>query len=194
MLGTGSPLKRRIMCNGCRNKYPLGPYYFPEYNPYVMEAEVERVCLESRADYVDPARQSAEGFEKYCAEKFKKGAAEHDDWLPDDASAQGILASVPAYDAQAAVRSALATWVSVVRERARVSATYNSKHAQARAEVLPILDQIVRDVDAIRVGRGRLPWHATPLRVTLARSCVCSTAWFWLSSNGRELYQSWLLV
>ena len=108
------PLADKIMCDGCRNKYPLGPYYFQEYKPHVTEAEVERVRQESRADYINPARQPAECFEKYCAEKFKKGATEHDDWLPDNASAQDILASVPAYDAHAAVRSALAMWVSVV--------------------------------------------------------------------------------
>ena len=37
------------MCDGCRNKYPLGPYYFPEYKPYVTEAEVKRVCDRSDA-------------------------------------------------------------------------------------------------------------------------------------------------
>ena len=79
------------MCDHCRNKYPLGLYYFPDYKPYVTEAEVERVRLESWADYIDPAKRSAACFDEYCAEKFKKGAAEHDDWLPDDASAQDIL-------------------------------------------------------------------------------------------------------
>ena len=54
------PLADKIMCDGCRNKYLLGPYYFPEYKPYVTEAEVERIRLESRADYIDPAKQSAE--------------------------------------------------------------------------------------------------------------------------------------
>jgi hypothetical protein len=109
------------MCDGCRNKYPLGPYYFQEYKPYVTKAEVERVRAESSADYVNPAEDAAACFEEYCAEKFKKGAAEHDHWLPDDASAEEILASVPVYDAQAAVRSALAMWKGVVRERARAS-------------------------------------------------------------------------
>ena len=37
----------------------------------------------------------------------------------------------------------------MVRERAKASVKYNYEHTQARAEVLPILDQIVRDADAI---------------------------------------------
>ena len=76
-------------------------------------------------------------------------AAVHTNALPDDASAQDILAHVPVYDAQAAVRSALAMWVGVVRERAEASVQYNYKHTQACAVVLPILDQIVRDADGI---------------------------------------------
>ena len=51
------PLADKIVCDHCRNKYPLGPYYFPEYTPYVTEAEVERVRMESRADYIDPAKK-----------------------------------------------------------------------------------------------------------------------------------------
>ena len=50
-------------------------------------------------------------------------------------------------------------WVGVVRERARASYDYNTKHAQTRAEVLPILNQIVRDADKIgfdAVWRRRL--------------------------------------
>ena len=50
-----SPLADKIMCNHCRNKYPLGLYYFPEYKPYITEAEVEHVRMESQADYIDPA-------------------------------------------------------------------------------------------------------------------------------------------
>ena len=53
--------------------------------------------------------------------------------------------SIPEYDAKAAVHSALMTWVGVVHERAQASYDYNIKHAQACAEVLPILNQIVRD-------------------------------------------------
>ena len=63
------------------------------------------------------------------------------------------------YDAQAAVRSALAMWVGVVRERAKASVKYNYEHTKACAEVLPILDQIVRDADKIgfdAVWRRRL--------------------------------------
>ena len=84
----------------------------------MMKAEVKRVCVGSSADYVNLAEDAAACFEEYCAEKFKKSAAEHDDWLPGDVSAQDILPSVPVYDAQAAVRSVLATWKGVVRERA----------------------------------------------------------------------------
>ena len=97
------------------------------------------------------AKAAAAWFDEYCAKKFKKGSAGHDDWLPDDASAQGIPASVPAYDAQATVcsQAALAMWVSEVHERVRASVMYNIKHARAFAEVLPILDQIVCDADKI---------------------------------------------
>jgi len=162
-----NPLANKIMCDGCRNKYPLGPYYFKEYTPYMTKAEVERVRAESSADYVNPAEDAAACFEKYRAEKFNTGAAEHDDkegaadddWLPDDASAQDILSSVPVYDAQAAVRSALAMWVGMVREHAKASAKYNYEHTQACAEVLPILDQIVRDADAIGSNRLRSKSH-----------------------------------
>ena len=49
------PLADKIVCDGCLNKYPLGPYYFQEYKPYVTEAEVERVRLESRANYINVA-------------------------------------------------------------------------------------------------------------------------------------------
>ena len=161
------PLADKIMCDGCRNKYPLGPYYFKEYTPYVTKAEVERVRAESSADYVNPAEDAAACFEKYRAEKFNTGAAEHDnregaaddDWLPDDASAQDILSSVPVYDARAAVRSALAMWVGVVREHTTAAYNYNVQHAQACAEVLPILDQIVRDADAIGSNRLRSRSH-----------------------------------
>ena len=66
---------------------------------------------------------------------------------------------LPVYDAQAAVCSALAMWVGVVRERARASYNYNTTHAQARAEVLPIFNQIVRDADAISSHRLRSKSH-----------------------------------
>ena len=59
------------------------------------------------------------------------------------------------YDAQAAVRSALAMWVGVVRKHAKASAKYKYDHTEACAEVLPILDQIVRDADAIGSDRLR---------------------------------------
>jgi hypothetical protein len=72
------PLAGKIMCDHCRNKYPLGPYYFPEYKPYVTEAEVERVRMESRADYIDPAKKAAEFFEKYCEQNCKVPTAEPD--------------------------------------------------------------------------------------------------------------------
>ena len=54
----------------------LGLSYFPEYKPYVMEAEVERVRMESRADYIDPARKAAECFEKSCEQKREVPTAE----------------------------------------------------------------------------------------------------------------------
>ena len=73
------PLADKIMCDHCRNKYPLGPYYFQEYKPYVTEAEVERVRMESRADYIDPAKKAAECFEKYCEQECKVPAAELDE-------------------------------------------------------------------------------------------------------------------
>ena len=52
-------LAGKLMCGHCRNKYSLGLYYSPEYKPYVTEAEVERVRLESRADYIGPAKTAA---------------------------------------------------------------------------------------------------------------------------------------
>ena len=49
-------LADKIMCDHCRNKYPLGPYYFPEYEPYMTESAVARVRAESSSDYVDLAK------------------------------------------------------------------------------------------------------------------------------------------
>jgi hypothetical protein len=69
------PLADKIMCDHCRNKYPFSPYYFPEYKPYVTEAEVERVRMESRADYIDPAKKAAECFENYRERDCKVPAA-----------------------------------------------------------------------------------------------------------------------
>ena len=123
----------------------------------MTKAEVKCICAESSTYYVNPAKDAAACFEKYCAEKFNTGAAEHDnkegaandDWLPDDESAQDILLSVPVYDAQAAVCSALSMWVSVVHKHAKASVKYKYNHTQACAEVLPILDQIVHNADAI---------------------------------------------
>ena len=108
----------------------------------MTKAEVEHIHAESSADYVNPADNTADCFEKYYAEKFK-GAAKHvnkegaadDDWLPDNASTQDILSSVPVYDAQATMHIALTMWVSMVHEHAKVSATYNFEHTQAHAEV-----------------------------------------------------------
>ena len=70
------PLADKIMCDHCRNKHPLGPYYFSEYKPYVTEAEIECVRMESRADYIDPAKKTAERFKKYCEQECKVPAAE----------------------------------------------------------------------------------------------------------------------
>ena len=70
------PLADKIMCDHCRNKHPLGPYYFSEYKPYVTEAEIERVRMESRADYINPAKKTAERFERYCEQECKVPAAE----------------------------------------------------------------------------------------------------------------------
>ena len=122
----------------------------------MTKAEVECVHAESSASYANLAEDAAACFEQYCAEKFKKSAAEHvnkegaaaDDWLPDDASAQDILLSVPVYNAQATVRSALMMWVGVVCEHAKAAYNYNVQHAQACAEVLPVLDQIMCNADA----------------------------------------------
>ena len=47
MLRHFDPLADKIMCDHCRNKYPLGLHDFPDYKAYVMEAEVERARLES---------------------------------------------------------------------------------------------------------------------------------------------------
>ena len=119
----------------------------------MTEAEVERVRQESWADYIDPATRSAACFDEYCAQEFERIAAEHAAAcvgdLPEGASVQEILASIPTYDAQAAVRSALAAWIGVVRERAKASVKYNCEHARASAVVLPIIGQSVRDADKI---------------------------------------------
>ena len=107
-------LSDKIMCDHCCNEDLLGLYYFPEYEPYVTKGAVERVQAESSADYVNPAEDTAACFDDHCKQGCKvhavKHAAAHTDALPDDALAEDILANVPAYDAQAAVRSALATW------------------------------------------------------------------------------------
>ena len=112
--------------------------------------------------------------------------------LPDDASAQDILLSVPVHDAQAAMRSALAAWVGVVRERARALYDYNAKHAQAHAEVLHILDQIVRDADGI--GRHRLRskshWHGHVYVPPLGSGYLQLAS----IADGHQLYQTGLLV
>ena len=47
----------------------------------------------------------------------------------------------------------------MVREHAKASAKYNYEHRMACAEVLPILDQIVRDADAIGSNRLRSRSH-----------------------------------
>ena len=71
-------LADKIMCDHCHSKYPLSPYYFPEYKPYVTEAEVERVRMESQADYIDLAKKAAAFFEEYCEQECKVPAAELD--------------------------------------------------------------------------------------------------------------------
>ena len=63
------PLADKTMCGHCCNKYLLGLYYFPEYRPYIMEAEVERVRMESQVDYINPAEKAAKCFEKYCVQE-----------------------------------------------------------------------------------------------------------------------------
>ena len=35
-------LAGKVMCDHCRKKYLLGPYYFLEYKPYTTEAEGTR--------------------------------------------------------------------------------------------------------------------------------------------------------
>ena len=111
------------------------------------------VCVheESSADYVNPAEDAAACFDEYCVQKFKKAASEHAtahaDWLPDDMSTQNILASVPVYDAQTAVRSALATWAGVARVCMAKTTAYVKQHAAAHAAVFPVIDQLVRDAE-----------------------------------------------
>ena len=106
---------------------------------------------------MNPAEDAAAFFDEYCAQKFKKGAAEHATvhaaWLPGDMSAQGILSSVPVYNAQAAVRSALTMWVGVARECMAKSAAYARQHSAARAAVLPVIGQLVRDAEHASYNR-----------------------------------------
>jgi hypothetical protein len=70
------PLADKIMCDHCRNKYPLGPYYFPVYEPIVTEAATARIVAENQPDYIDPAQLSAACFDKYCVQEYRKFAAE----------------------------------------------------------------------------------------------------------------------
>ena len=154
----------KIMCDTCRNKYPLGPYYFPEYELYVTESAAARVRAESSGDYVDLAKAAASCFDDYCKERCEVSAAEHAavhaSALPDDASARGILACVPAYDAQAAVRSALAAWVDVARARIAASMAYDEQHTEASAGVLPIISGIVQDAESAGfMAQGNDPQH-----------------------------------
>ena len=106
---------------------------------------------------MNPAEDAAAFFDEYCAQKFKKGAAEHATvhaaWLPGDMSAQGILSSVPVYNAQAAVRSALTMWVGVACECMAKSAAYARQHSAARAVVLPVIGQLVRDAEHASYNR-----------------------------------------
>jgi len=157
------PLADKIMCDHCRNKYPLGPYYFPEYEPYVTESAVARVRAESSSDYVDLAKAAASCYDDYRNERDKVSAAEHAEVhanaLPDDASAEDIFAHVPAYDAEAAVRSALTTWVDVARARIAASMAYDEQHAEACAAVLPIIGQVVRDAEHVSTSQGTEPLH-----------------------------------
>jgi hypothetical protein len=64
-------LADKIMCDHCRNKYPLGPYYFQEYKAYVTKAEVERVRAESSAEYVDPAKNATACYDEYRAQEYR---------------------------------------------------------------------------------------------------------------------------
>ena len=66
----------KIMCDHCCNKHPLSLYYFQEYKPYIMEAEVEHVQMESQANYIDLAKKAAECFKQYCEQDCKVPAAE----------------------------------------------------------------------------------------------------------------------
>ena len=157
-------LAGKTMCDTCCNKYPLSLCYFPEYEPYVTESTAARVRAESSGDYVDLAKAAASCFNDYCKERCEVSAAEHAavhaNALPDDASARDILACVPVYDAQAAVRSALATWVDVVCVHIAASMVYDEQHAEASAAVLPIISDIVQDAEHVGfMAQGNDPQH-----------------------------------
>ena len=87
-------------------------------------------------------------------------AAVHANALPDDSSAQAIIACVPVYDAQAAVRSALVTWVNVVHTHIAALMVYDRQHAEASAAVLPIISDIVQDAESVSfMAQGNDPQH-----------------------------------
>ena len=146
------PLADKIMCDHCCNKYPLGPYYFPDYKPYVTETEVERVRMESRADYNNPARQAAECFKKYCVHECEEFAAEHaapdvNDPKTNEALDKPLPADVaPAHDVTMCV---LTSVVDAVCSDFKVRHVYAEQHKDALAAVGPVLDDILCDAEHV---------------------------------------------
>jgi len=148
------PLADKIMCDHCRNKYPLGPYYFPVYEPIVTEAATARIVAENQPDYIDPAQQSAACFEKYRVQECKEFAAERaakdvdkeiDGPLPTDVA--------PAHNVPMRVLTTIVNSVCSDFEQQRV---YAQQHKWALAAVGPVLDNILCNAEHIgmrEVGR-----------------------------------------
>ena len=75
-------------------------------------------------------------------------------------------AHVLAYNAQAAVHSALATWVHVAHVHIAASMVYDEQHAEASAAVLPIIDDIrviqrAEHVSFMTQGNDPQHWYYT---------------------------------
>jgi len=118
------PLADKIMCDHCRNKYPLGPYYFQEYKAYVTKAEVERVRAESSAEYVDPAKNATACYDEYRAQEYRTAMLDEKIDGPPIADDENIAEQpqVPAQDPVSTMLGSVVTAVSADFDPARYAA------------------------------------------------------------------------
>ena len=105
----------------CRNKYPLGPYYFPVYEPIVTEAATARIVAENQPDFIDPAEHAAALYKRYsdqCNEQpaqssakpqvfVQQAAAAFFNSVADAACEQVVTAAAARAEAEIDVRSLL---------------------------------------------------------------------------------------